>query len=237
MRLAAYLSAATLLFSATFNSSSAHADLIGSTVAGSLVYTGSSLNAFDTANGVVPTAGYGNSSGSTSIIVGSGVEFGVSNGILTYTYNFSDTSLHVTNAAAILSPENSYSAAFTDPAFTSLTVLGNTMVGLSAGLSGDMLTLNFAGHFAPNYVIGDLGTADFLLAPPLASPVPEESTFILLGIGIVGLTNVAWFGRQPKKRIQCMPPPLQQQDISHTTPPRRRYEHPERGRLSCGLEG
>src|SRR5664279_1268788 len=73
------------------------------TINGDLTFTGSALNAFDPANGLVP-AGYGNSSQSTAVTVGPGVEFGHQEpGLVLVTADFTANSLVFQNTC--VSPE------------------------------------------------------------------------------------------------------------------------------------
>jgi hypothetical protein len=176
------LFALLIVASAALSPSIARADLIGTTVDGSIIFNGvPGVNFFDPTNGLVP-AGFGNSSG-PNVVVGSEVEFGVSDGNILYTFNFSQTSLHVTNTTNTPTTENGFVATFTDPAFSQLVVLDNTIVGgLSFGLSGDALTLTFVGNQGAQ-VSGDLGTADAIVA------TPEPSTFALLGTGLLGVVG------------------------------------------------
>ena len=120
---------------ASFFPSFAHADLVGTTVNGVFNFNGlGTTNYFDPANALVPASGYGNSAG-LPVVVGSGIEFGVSDNNILYTFDFSGTTLEVTNSAVTPATEGGWAATFTDTGITELSVLDNNIAGLSAMLS------------------------------------------------------------------------------------------------------
>jgi hypothetical protein len=80
------------------------ADLIGTSVNETILFTGFTPNFFNPLDGLVP-AGHGNSTG-LPVTVGSGIEFGVSDDNILYTFDFSGTTLHVTDTVGTSSPEN-----------------------------------------------------------------------------------------------------------------------------------
>jgi hypothetical protein len=117
------LMAATAVWMA--NASPAMADLlIGTTVSGFLGTSSIPGNAFDPANGFVPS-GFGNSVSPNNVVIGSQIEFGFSNGTTTITVDFTDDQMFLTqfsNAEMVLRSEY----IFTNP------VLGGAFVSLAS---------------------------------------------------------------------------------------------------------
>ena len=160
------LFALLIVASAAFSPAIARADLIGSTVDGTLLFTGSSTNFFSPA----------------SVVVGPGIEFSATDSNILYTFDFTETTLVVTNSTKTPTTEIGFVATFTDPEITELTVLSNTIAGMTFTQSGDVLTVDFAGHQGTP-VQGDLGTAVAQVS------TPEPSTFALLGTGLLGVAG------------------------------------------------
>lgn len=200
------------------------ADGIGLTVSGVLTLYSpgqvplrpSGLNYFDSSFGAVPP-GYGNSNTNGTAVIGSGIEFGVSNGEDLVTVDYTGTTVTVTDTCI---GSGCGTTAFTigvnSPYITGYSIVSDnfpdTVLGYGENFyyPGNSGALTFFG--APNFTGGSI-TFDYTsVAPPpvtpslltpslrlasfsrLAAPadppaVPESSTFGLVGTGLLGLAG------------------------------------------------
>ncbi|MBL9198915.1 MAG: hypothetical protein JNL39_00355 [Opitutaceae bacterium] len=158
------LTAASLLASVP-----AFAGLIGATVTGTLIFENGFLNRFDPGNGNVP-AGYLNSSPGTNTVVisGAATEFGYQGGSL-ITANFSETQLFITTDYSQPSTYSPWTMTFSSSAFggQALNLVSESYApGLTASLSGDLITINWAGAVVfpggmrATYNLGSAGVPD-----------------------------------------------------------------------------
>jgi PEP-CTERM motif len=168
--------------------SPARADLIGTTVTGTLAFNDIPTNYFDPANNNVPSTGYLNSADafdSPTVVISLfattyGFEDAVQPPANLDTANFSATQLTVTDT--VFTRAVTWTMTFSDTAFTSITNVSDDFVngGVSASLSGDVITLIWAGTSTSS---GDVPyTAVFDVNVPPS--VPEPNTLIVAGIGI-----------------------------------------------------
>ena len=156
----------------------AHADDLGTSVSGSLIFYTGSPNYFDPANGFVP-AGYGNVAGST-VKIGSGVEFGYNDGANLDTADFTGTTLTITDVDSFgASP---FEMSFTDPAFNGITQLTGAGA-FTYSFSGDTLNVFYPGTSD----FGNTYTTSFHVSSPAVASTPEPSSLILLGTGAFGV--------------------------------------------------
>jgi hypothetical protein len=205
-----------------FSSGKIWADGIGLTVSGILTFytpgetplqpTG--INFLDSSNGAVP-AGYGNSTTNGTAVIGSGIEFGVSNGSDLVTADFTGTTLTVTdtclNSGCGSTP---FTLAIYSPYITGYTIesydFANAVLGYGntfafpgdagamtffgeSGFSGGTLTFDYTSITPPPPPTQSLRLASFSrLAVPAGDPpstVPEPATFGLVGTGLLGFAG------------------------------------------------
>jgi hypothetical protein len=148
---------AALLLAACFATGASAAPLsllLGTSVTGSFTTQFSpGVNFFDPANGDVPPNTL-NIAGTTVTIATPAIEFGaVAGQSSTVTADFTDTTLTLSFAGPTPANSGSWHFAFTDTAFTGLSLAKNTDTwvngGLSFSLTGDMLAIDWAGQGIP----------------------------------------------------------------------------------------
>jgi hypothetical protein len=165
----------------SLSASTLRADAIGTPVTGTLNFTGhGTTNYWDPANGFVPP-GFGNSGGSVTVPIGSGVEFGFNDGVNQDTADFTGTTLTISDEA-FAGGSNSYVMTFTDPAFLGFTAVDNGL-GLGLSFSGHTVTLTFPGG---NIKGTESSTFDFTST----TPIPEPGTLALMATGLLGVAGL-----------------------------------------------
>ncbi len=122
--------------------------LLGTQVSGALYISGYPQNQFDPVNGWVPT-GYLNHAGTTVTIASNAVEFGYFDGTTTIAADFGDTQLSVSFIPQIPGNYRAMQLAFTNSAFSNLSVVSDTFPsgGLTSSLSGGVITLSWGGSY------------------------------------------------------------------------------------------
>ena len=163
----------------------ARADLVGTTVTGSLDFDADGLNFYNPAMGFVP-AGFQNSAGaqnSNTVVIVGGNEFGFTDpGNNTDVTSFSSTGFTFTDTSITAGPNLNIILTLTDPAFTGVSLISSTFPGLTFAISGDQITVNIPGL---NASAGEVFTASFNVTS--TSSVPEPSTYglVLIGFGFL----------------------------------------------------
>src|SRR3981081_2315059 len=198
------------------------ADGIGLTVSGVLTrYTAcsniplqpSGTNYIDSSFGAVPP-GYGNSTTHGTAVIGSGIEFGVSNGPDLLTIDFTGTTVTLTDSCLYSGCGTTpYTVAMYSPYITGYSLVSANLnssfgYGNTGYFPGDAGALTFFGD--PGFTGGSVTFAYTSIAPPapalqslhlaslslFAAPaadplpaVPEPASFGLVGTGLLGLAG------------------------------------------------
>ena len=165
-------------------STAANAQLVGTQVDGSLSFNGNSINYFDPAFGFVP-AGVGNSTSANGVTIGSGTEFGFSqSGTFDIMADFTDDQLVLQEdifLSALFNPQQFTFTSLTPGAFAGLSLASSNFTGLTYGVSGDTITINWTG--------ADLSRGTQLQAvfDILPAAVPEPATWAMMLLGFAGI--------------------------------------------------
>ena len=155
--------------------------LDGTKVTGTLDF-GFGINFFDP-TAFTPSrvpAGFGNTAGTTVTVTEPQVEIGYQDAANLDTADFRNNQLILTDVTApgfSAGFNNPQMYTFTDPAFTSASLLFTDFSGLTYSLSGDVLTINVPAGNGSATPTGGTQTAVF----SINAPVPEASTTVSFG--------------------------------------------------------
>lgn len=155
--------------------------LLGTAVHGEMLIGG--INYFDPARGFV-SATYGNASQGTNVVAADpGIEFGYLDGVNTITADFTADRLFLTDLSAGDGTAIRYRfTALTPGAFGMVSLLSNSLPGMTWTFEDDVLTIDVA-----KINLGAAGTYQAAFAiGPAAVPEPAAWAMMLAGFGAVG---------------------------------------------------
>lgn len=164
---------------------SARADLLGTTVTGTLNFGTNTFNFFDTLNGFVPVGPLNKTQGNT-VTIGPAVEFGFLDPANDDSANFTGNTLTIQDIA------NGQGGALSTYTFTSgaflglaLTKISDTFVnGVTGSLINDTLVVQ-----APPFTGAGTFQAVFSLSDPTAVPEPQAIGLMVSGLALLGLAG------------------------------------------------
>jgi|SRR5579862_183632 hypothetical protein len=166
--------------------SSARADLVGTTVTGSLDFDADNKNFYIPATGFVP-AGFQNSAGaqdSNTVVIVGGNEFGFNDGLNMDVTSFNSTGFTFTDTSITAGPNLNVILTLTDPAFTGVSLISSSFPDLTFAISGDQITVDIPGL---NASAGEVFTASFNVTSTSSVPEPSAHGLMLIGFGFLGL--------------------------------------------------
>ena len=159
----------------------AHAQLLGTSMTGSLKLNGGSTNYFDPGNGQVPAGFLNTTQGMTVTVAEPAIEFGYADSSGSKSVNAAASLITLTSTESASNVAGPFVVDLTDAALLGATITQatNTFPGLTFSLVGNKLTIN-----APSATSKGTRTATFDVK---AAPVPEPATCAALAAGALAL--------------------------------------------------